>query len=196
MVSSLLDRCSTLAKDLKMGLFLKTAGTVLVAGAALAGVAVNAQQTNAFPDGPGKEIVAQACTQCHQAGPITRLRMNEQGWRRKIYNMVLRGAQIGPGDIDTATAYLAAHFGPGVPEPGQSSAEVHLPQGPGVDLVTGACGTCHGLDRVIATNRPGKQWVPIVERMVEIGAPLDQRQANEILSYLETNYGAALPSGK
>jgi mono/diheme cytochrome c family protein len=176
--------------------FLKAARTLLIAGAALASVEAKAQKASPFPDGPGKEIVAQACTQCHQAGPIVRLRMNEKGWRRQIYNMVLRGAQIGPDDIDAATAYLAAHFGPGVPVADQPSAEVHLPQGPGADLVTGACATCHGLDRVTATNRPGKQWEPIVERMIEIGAPLDEKQASEILAYLETNYGAAPPIGR
>lgn len=175
---------------------LKAAGTLLIAGAALASGPAKAQKAGPFPDGPGKEIVAQACTQCHQAGPIIRLRMNEKGWRHQIYNMVLRGAQIGPDDIDAATAYLAAHFGPGVPVGDQPSADVHLPQGPGADLVAGACATCHGLDRVTATNRPGQQWVPIVERMIEIGAPLDEKQAGEILSYLQTNYGATLPTGR
>jgi mono/diheme cytochrome c family protein len=152
-----------------------------------------AQLTSPFPDGPGKEIVAQACTQCHQAGPITQLRMNELGWRRMIYNMVLRGAQIGPNEIDAATAYFAAHFGPGMPVPGRSSVEVKLPDGPGATLVAGACAICHGLDRVTATNRPGKQWVPIIGRMVEIGAPLDPEQVRQITDYLEVNYGADLP---
>jgi mono/diheme cytochrome c family protein len=153
-----------------------------------------AQQTGPFPDGPGKEIVAQACTQCHQAGLITQLRMNERGWRRMIYNMVLRGAQVGPNDIDVTVAYLVTHFGPGVPVPGQSNFEVKLLEGPGAALVAGACGICHGLDRVIATNRPGKQWVPIINRMVEIGAPLDPEQVRQITDYLEINYGADLPA--
>jgi mono/diheme cytochrome c family protein len=178
--------------------FLVTVFTATIASAliALASSGVRAQQTNPFPDGPGREIVAQACTQCHQAGPITQLRMNERGWRRMIYNMVLRGAQIGPGEIDAAAAYLVAHYGPGVPVPGQSSAEVKLPDGPGASLVTGACAICHGLDRVTATNRPGKQWAPIIDQMVEIGAPLDPQQVSEILSYLEANYGDTLPVRK
>jgi cytochrome c5 len=163
---------------------------------AIAGAGARAQQASPFPDGPGREIVAQACTQCHQAGPITQMRMNERGWRRQIYNMVLRGAQIGPGEIDAATAYLVAHFGPGVPAPGQSNAEVKLADGPGASVVAGGCTLCHGLDRVVATNRPGRQWAPIIERMVEIGAPLDAQQAAEVLTYLQANYGDTPPPRK
>jgi mono/diheme cytochrome c family protein len=178
--------------------FLVTALTAVVAGVAvaLASSGADAQQTNPFPDGPGREIVAQACTQCHQAGPITQLRMNEQGWRRQIYNMVLRGAQIGPDEIDAATAYLVTHYGPGVPVPNQSHSEVKLPDGPGGSLVAGACAICHGLDRVTTTNRPGKQWAPIIDRMVEIGAPLDPQQVGQVLSYLEANYGDTPPARK
>ncbi len=168
------------------------AAAIVSAAITLASPAAQADQTSPFPNGPGREIVVQACTQCHQAGPITQLRMNELGWRQMTYNMVLRGAQIGPNDIDAATAYLAAQFGPGVPVPGQSNVEVKLPDGPGATLVAGACTICHGLDRVTATNRPGKQWVPIVGRMVEIGAPLDSEQVRQVTHYLEVNYGADL----
>jgi hypothetical protein len=85
--------------------------------------------------------------------------MNEAGWKEQIENMVLRGAQIGPNDIEKAAAYLAENFGPGVPFPNQNAAEVKLPDGPGQMLVEGGCGgLCHGLDRVVAANRPGQQW--------------------------------------
>jgi mono/diheme cytochrome c family protein len=158
----------------------------------LAGVdAAQAQQASPFPDGPGREIVSVACTQCHQAGPIVQLRMSEQGWRRQVENMILRGAQIGPNDIDPAAAYLAASFGPGVPVPGQPKPAVDLPDGPGASLVAGGCGICHGLDRVVAANRPGEQWKALVHRMTEIGAPIDGDQAKLIVSYLEAHYGAA-----
>jgi hypothetical protein len=161
--------------------------SALLVGPACAG----AQQASPFPDGPGKELVATACTQCHQAQPFTQLRMNEAGWKEQIENMVLRGAQIGPNDIEKAAAYLAENFGPGVPFPNQNAAEVKLPDGPGQKLVEGGCGgLCHGLDRVVAANRPGQQWRAIVHRMVAIGAPLDDNQTNQVIAYLEANYAA------
>jgi len=166
--------------------FILAAASVL-----LLGFPSEAQQSNPFPAGESRDLIAVACTQCHRAGPITQLRMGEAGWRRQVYNMVLRGAQIGPDEIDDVVKYLATNFGPGVPVPGVTPAPVKLPYGVGADLVAGACGTCHGVDRVVAAARPGRQWQAIVHRMVAIGAPIDADQATQIISYLETNYGAA-----
>jgi mono/diheme cytochrome c family protein len=160
------------------------------AGIFLLAFTAEAQQSNPFPAGVGRDIIATACTQCHRAGPITQLRMGEAAWRRQVYNMVLRGAQIGPDEIDDVVKYLATNFGPGVPIPGSAPAPVKLPDGAGADLVTGTCGICHGVDRVVAVARPDRQWEAIVHRMVAIGAPIDADQARQIISYLETNYGA------
>jgi mono/diheme cytochrome c family protein len=186
MVPAIFDRRQTHEKGLIMRrLILATASVVLL------GVPSEAQQSNPFPAGASRELIAVACTQCHRAGPITQLRMGETGWRRQVYNMVLRGAQIGPDEIDDVVKYLATNFGPGVPVPAVTPAPVKLPDGAGADLVAGACGICHGVDRVVAVARPGRQWEAIVHRMVAVGAPIDADQARQIISYLETNYGAA-----
>jgi mono/diheme cytochrome c family protein len=172
-------------------------GFIPAAAGILAGIfpgfPAEAQQTGPFPAGAGRDIIAVACTQCHKAGPITQLRMGEAGWRRQVYNMVLRGAQIGPDEIDDVVKYLTTNFGPGVPVPGLATPPVKLPAGAGADLVAGACGICHGVDRVVAVARPGQQWEAIVHRMVAIGAPIDADQTRQIISYLETNYSAAPP---
>jgi mono/diheme cytochrome c family protein len=186
MVSAIFDRRQTHEKGLTMRRFILAAASVL-----LLGFPSEAEQSNPFPAGASRDLIAVACTQCHRAGPITQLRMGESGWRRQVYNMVLRGAQIGPDEIDDVVKYLATNFGPGVPVPGVTPAPVKLPDGAGADLVTGACGTCHGVDRVVAVARPGGQWEAIVRRMVAIGAPVDADQTRQIISYLETNYGAA-----
>jgi cytochrome c5 len=149
----------------------------------------NAPAGSPFPDGPGKEIVSVACTQCHGPNVFTQLRMNETAWRNQIYDMILRGAQIGPDDIDTAAKYMAKSYGPGVPFPGQQPVQVSLPDGQGKELVQGGCALCHGLDRVTATNRSKDQWQTIVNRMIYFGAPVTQDQATTIATYLGTNYG-------
>ena len=84
---------------------------------------------NPFPDHPGREVVSVACTQCHGPNVFTQLRMGETAWRNQIYDMVLRGAQIGPDDIDTAVKYMVASYGPGVAFPGQQPAQVSLADG-------------------------------------------------------------------
>ena len=163
---------------------------VIASGLIIAGSVAQAQQANVFPDGPGRDIVAVACTQCHVPQPFTQLRMGEKGWRMQVENMILRGAMVAPSELDVVTSYLTTAYGPGVPLPGGPPRKIDLVAGPGANLVEGACGVCHGLDRVVAANRPGHQWQAIVHRMVEIGAQLDDGQSRQIITYLEENYGS------
>ena len=149
----------------------------------------SAPAASPFPDGPGKEIVSVACTQCHGPSVFTQLRMGENAWRAQIYDMILRGAQITPNDIDTAAKYMATSYGPGVPFPGQQPVQVTLADGAGKPLVEGGCALCHGLDRVAATKRTKEQWQAIVTRMIYFGSPVSQDQAATIVDYLAKNYG-------
>lgn len=162
---------------------------LLVAALASLPVVASAQAPGPFPAGPGRDIVAKACVQCHTAKPITQLRMGEAAWRRQVQNMVLRGAQIGPDDLDPVAAYLGDKFGPGVPFPdAKPGPEIHLAAGPAQPLVEGGCALCHGLDRITDTKRPPGQWPAIVHRMVEFGAPLDADQTTQVIDYLKANY--------
>ncbi|HWE71963.1 MAG TPA: hypothetical protein VG328_02300 [Stellaceae bacterium] len=150
----------------------------------------NAVAVNPFPDHPGREIVSVACTQCHGPNVFTQLRMGDKAWRAQIYDMVLRGAQIGPDDIDTAVKYMVASYGPGVPFPGQQPAQVSLADGAAKPLVEGGCALCHGLDRVVATKRSKAEWLNIANRMVFFGSPMSGDQVSGVVDYLSTNYGA------
>ena len=66
-----------------------------------------------LPAGPGKDAVATVCSACHAMGKIRRLRLPADGWAGKIDDMVDRGAQATPEQIDAVGAYLTANFGPG-----------------------------------------------------------------------------------
>ena len=80
-----------------------------------------AQQPGALPPGQGRDIVAVACTQCHAPDAFAHLRQGAEAWRHQVYDMILRGAQVGPGDIDAAVKYMTTNFGPGVPFPGPAA---------------------------------------------------------------------------
>jgi len=157
---------------------------MVVLGALAAAFAAPAQAQ--LPQNPGVEIVGVACTQCHGPGVFTQLRMNDKAWREEIYDMILRGAQIGPNDIDTAVKYMVTNFGPGVNVP--QSPDVKLPDGQGKEVVEGGCALCHGLDRVVATKRPAAEWQAIVAKMVVFGAPLSGDQAKAAIAYLDANF--------
>ena len=154
---------------------------LIIASAAIA------QQPPALPPGEGHDIVAVACTQCHGPGPFAQLRQGPEAWRSLVHDMVLRGAQVQPSEVNPVVNYLTAHFGPGnnVPPPMHA---VSLPEGQGKDLVAQRCALCHGLDRVAMAKRSPAEWDAILTRMSFLGAPLDGQDRKLIRAYLGANF--------
>jgi hypothetical protein len=72
-----------------------------------------AQPANPLPAGDGRDLVSAACSQCHYLGTIAKIRDGAPGWRFYVNNMVLRGAQLTPPEIDTVVNYLTLNLGPG-----------------------------------------------------------------------------------
>jgi quinoprotein glucose dehydrogenase len=82
----------------------------------LACVPGSAPAQDHLPDGQGKVTVQRICTQCHGSNVITGTRHTAEGWRRVVTDMVARGAQGSPAELNAVTEYLAAHFGDTAPE--------------------------------------------------------------------------------
>ncbi len=61
---------------------------------ALAGPAHAQVPAGGLPPGDGREALTKAGTQCHNLSVIVAMREGTAGWRRHVYNMVLRGAQL------------------------------------------------------------------------------------------------------
>jgi cytochrome c5 len=64
-----------------------------------------------LPEGPGKELVAERCTLCHDLERVVAVKQRTQAWPVIIADMVAQGA---PATAEEATAisdYLGAHFG-------------------------------------------------------------------------------------
>jgi mono/diheme cytochrome c family protein len=162
----------------------------LVAAVVTSALPLHAQQdTNPLSPGEGRDLVAQTCGGCHGLNAITNLREGKTAWRHQVYDMMQRGAQVSPAEIDTIVNYLATNYGPGIPFPGPPPAKVTLAPGSAAALVSSKCAICHGVDRVVATKRPRAQWTSLVARMVYLGAPLTADQTKTIVNYLATNYG-------
>jgi len=155
-----------------------------------ASLPLRAQQDNGLPPGDGRDIVATTCSGCHSLSAITQLREGRAAWRHQIYDMMERGAQVSPAEIDIMVNYLSTHFGPGIPFPGPTPAHIALPAGNGEAIVDTRCSLCHGIDRVVAVKRTRVQWTNIVNRMLYLGAPLTPEQTKTVLDYLNTNFGA------
>jgi len=159
-------------------------GTTLVISASPSHAQQNA---NPLPLGDGREIVAVACSQCHYLGTIAKIRDGAVGWRTYVSNMVLRGAQLTPAEVDKVVNYLSTNLGPGINLPPQKA--VTLPDGTGKQLVETRCALCHDLERVAEVKRKKDNWGPIVANMVAWGAPATPEETKTITDYLAANFG-------
>src|SRR5471030_1769778 len=126
----------------------------LLAAVIASALPLHAQQdANPLSPGEGRDVVAATCGQCHGLNAITNLRQGKTAWRHQVYDMVQRGAQVSPAEMDTIVNYLVTNYGPGIPFPGQTPSRITLAAaGPAAALVSTKCGICHGVDRVVAPN--------------------------------------------
>jgi cytochrome c5 len=155
--------------------------------AATAPAPTNAQTAPALPSGEGRDIVAVACTQCHTLNPLTAMRDGPVGWKRHVYNMVIRGAQLTPREVDTVLQYLNTNFGPGQSLP--PAKPITLAAGAGKELVETRCALCHDLERVTAAKRQKRDWPGVVANMFDRFGLAAPDEASAISSYLAANYG-------
>lgn len=156
--------------------------------ASVAATPVRAQNAPVLPAGEGRDIIAVACTQCHALTPLVGMRDGPAGWKRHVYNMVIRGAQLTPRDVDTVLQYLNTHFGPGQSLP--PAKPVALAQGAGKELVETRCTQCHDLERVTAAKRAKRDWPGVVANMFDRFGLAAPDEAKAISAYLAANYGS------
>jgi cytochrome c5 len=162
-------------------------GLLVLLTAATASSSYAQQNTNPLPAGDGRELVAVACSQCHYLGTIAKIRDGASGWRTYVNNMVLRGAQLTPAEVDKVVNYLALNLGPGINLP--AARAVSLPDGEGKQLVETRCGLCHDLERVTAVKRRKAEWPLIVATMIASGAIATTDESKTISNYLAANFG-------
>ena len=77
---------------------------------ALGGGAATAKDVK-LPDGAGKELVQARCTACHDLGRVVTARRTPQDWDQITRNMIERGPQATPAQVETIVTYLTTHLG-------------------------------------------------------------------------------------
>ena len=70
------------------------------------------QPESYLPAGPGRELILQACVQCHELRNTVSQRKTAAGWKRTVDEMIWRGAPLFSDEAEVVTKYLAASFGP------------------------------------------------------------------------------------
>lgn len=65
-----------------------------------------------LPDGPGKDVLLNTCTQCHDLQRVRRQRTTAEGWGETLVAMLGEGAPLSDEDFPVLLRYLARNFGP------------------------------------------------------------------------------------
>ena len=69
-----------------------------------------------LPAGDGRDLVLNSCNTCHNLKVVVRARKNRAEWAKSVNDMIQRGSQIFPEEIEPITAYLSKAFGSDVPK--------------------------------------------------------------------------------
>ena len=64
-----------------------------------------------LPDGPGKEVVLNTCTQCHDLFRIKANRRSPEEWEETLISMLNEGAPLNDEEFARVHAYLSKNFG-------------------------------------------------------------------------------------
>jgi cytochrome c5 len=64
-----------------------------------------------LPEGPGKEVLLDTCTRCHDLQRVRRQRNTPEGWLEILDAMLNEGAPLTDKDLPVLLRYLARNFG-------------------------------------------------------------------------------------
>jgi cytochrome c5 len=70
-----------------------------------------AEHYGPIPDGPGKEIVLNTCTMCHDLNRIKLGRRSSEEWEETLISMLNEGAPLSDEAFGVVHAYLSRNYG-------------------------------------------------------------------------------------
>ncbi len=73
----------------------------------------------AFPDGPGKEILEKKCSTCHAPEQVTTFGRSAEEWHEVVVNMIDLGAEVNEEEAKVLVEYLAKNWPVKGPKPGE-----------------------------------------------------------------------------
>jgi competence ComEA-like helix-hairpin-helix protein len=144
-----------------------------------------------LPDGPGKDVLASICTQCHTLDRVTPLKRSAQAWKETVSAMRSKGADGTDQEFDAIVDYLAKNFG--LPEgaakaSAEAAAAAPLPDGPGKQFILMQCTACHQPDHFTKYHHTAEEWQVIIARMGARVPGATKPDLDTVLKYFVTNY--------
>ncbi len=149
-----------------------------------------AEMAAAMPEGEGKAMVTSVCTTCHSLGNVVNTRSSRDDWEQSVNEMIARGAQIFPDEMETIVNYLAANYGSqsaGSASSGSGGSMSSLSAGQ--QLFQDKCFQCHGDTMWRDLKQDRRSWEGTLYRMVGRGALWTEDEIGQMADYLAGAYG-------
>lgn len=87
--------------------------TAVIAAALLGGLAAaGASVAQELPQGPGRDVVQNACSQCHGSDVIAAKRATSDEWKDIVARMIGNGAALDDNQYVAVVNYLSTALGP------------------------------------------------------------------------------------
>jgi cytochrome c5 len=130
---------------------------------------------------PGQVILNRACTVCHTLGEITKFKgyYGRDQWADVVRTMRADGAQLQDGEVTPLVDYLFKTYG-----------RVDLPEGDGRKILETSCAGCHDLSVVTKGRLSKAAWQDLIDRMIGMGAKVEDAQVPTLVEYLSKNFGS------
>lgn len=68
-------------------------------------------QGQSLPEGEGRQVVADTCSQCHELSFVTDTRRTQGQWQYIVSMMIDMGAPLAEDQVEVVVDYLAKNFG-------------------------------------------------------------------------------------
>ncbi len=156
---------------------------LLVAGLAVT-LYASAQK---LPDGPGKDVFASVCSECHALDQATNQKKPREGWQATVDSMVAKGATATKEQQQAIVDYLTKNFGPDLSAT-PAAAENAMPDGAGKQIILRVCTACHLPDHFVKYHHTNEEWQAIVIRMGQRAPSATKEELDTVQKYLATNF--------
>lgn len=149
-----------------------------------------AELAESMPEGEGKAMVTSVCTTCHSLGNVLNIRSSREDWEQSVNEMIARGAQIFPDEMETIVNYLAANYGTQASAGSASSSSATTSSvSAGQQLFQDKCFQCHGDTMWRDLRQDRRSWEGTLYRMVGRGALWTEEEIGQMADYLAGAYG-------
>jgi competence ComEA-like helix-hairpin-helix protein len=140
-----------------------------------------------LPDGPGKDVFASVCSECHAVDLATNQKKPQAGWQSTVDSMIAKGATVSKEQAQQIVDYLTKNFGPD-DSAAPAIASKAMPEGAGKEIILRECTACHLPDHFTKYRHTNEEWQAIVIRMGTRVRSATKDELDTVQKYLATNY--------